>query len=381
MTWGNPLLRLDQGTAAAGFSRLSWQLDRRARARRPSGKRRVVVYGAGACGRRLLEAVRVQAEKDLQILGVFDDRKTPAANRTEWPEVGGGADDLIRLAQRHDVNEVILALPRTADARLGQLVEKFCVLPAAITLYDGSAAGGVDGEGGALRRRALLRSHQSGLYPSAKAIIDPLLAALAILVAWPFLLTIALLIKLDTPGPVLFRQARYGFKGKVFWLYKFRTLFHDRADPLGAAQSPPGDERVTRVGAVLRRTCLDELPQLFNVLKGEMSLVGPRPHPIGMRTGDLLCQDLLPYYFLRYRVKPGMTGWAQVNGWRGATRTTVQLQQRVAHDLYYIERCSFWLDARILALTLLGLMRSQDALQASSAGRHRLAAGGGRMPR
>ncbi|HEX6110943.1 MAG TPA: exopolysaccharide biosynthesis polyprenyl glycosylphosphotransferase [Geminicoccaceae bacterium] len=355
------LLGLDDRATSLGSPQTSCA--RRARARRSSGKRRVLVYGAGACGRKLLDAVRAQPETELQILAVFDDRLSPAASRTECPDVAGGADDLIRLAQMQRVDEVIVALPRSADARLKVLIEKFCVLPAAITIYDGMAAGGVDGAAGSLRRRVLLRRQHCGFYHRAKAIVDPLLAAVALMVALPLILVIALLIKLETPGPVLFRQARYGFKGKVFQLYKFRTLFHDHADPLGAIQAHPGDERVTRVGAVLRRICLDELPQLFNVLKGDMSLVGPRPHPIGMRTGDLLCHDLLPYYFLRYRVRPGMTGWAQVNGWRGAIHTPLQLQQRVGHDLYYIEHCSFRLDARILLSTLVGIAKSQEELQ------------------
>ena len=288
LAWG--ALRLNPGLATGDSGRTGRHRERCARSPRSSGKRRVVVYGAGVCGRRLLEAVRLQPKRELQILGVFDDRIAPAANRTEWPEVAGNSDDLIRLAQTEHVHEVIIAVPGAESARLSQLVEKFCVLPAAVTLYDGLAAGGLDGDSGLLRRRAVLRRRQSGFYQATKAILDPLLATLAIALTLPLLLTIALVIKLDTRGPVLFRQARYGFKGRTFRLYKFRTLLHERADPLGATQSHPGDERVTRVGAVLRRMCLDELPQLFNVVKGDMSLVGPRPHPIGMRTGDLLCQ-------------------------------------------------------------------------------------------
>jgi exopolysaccharide biosynthesis polyprenyl glycosylphosphotransferase len=358
------LLPLDDGNASAGSLQTSYM--RPAPPRRSSGKRRVLVYGAGACGRKLLDALRAHPENELQILGLFDDRRAPAADRTECRDLAGGVEDLIRLAQTQPVDEVIVALPRSADARLKVLIEKLCVLPAAITLYDGMAAGGVDSAAGSLRRRVLLRRQHRRFYHRAKAVLDPLLAALALLAVLPLIVTIAALIKLETPGPVLFCQARYGFKGRIFRLYKFRTLLHHRADPLGAIQTHPGDERVTRVGAVLRRLCLDELPQLFNVLKGEMSLVGPRPHPIGMRTGDLLCHDLLPYYFLRYRVKPGMTGWAQVNGWRGATRTAVELQQRVGHDLYYIDHCSFWLDARILVWTFVGMAKSQQNLQGGS---------------
>jgi exopolysaccharide biosynthesis polyprenyl glycosylphosphotransferase len=373
------LLRRDDRGASASPVQTSGP--RPAHSRQSFGKRRVLIYGAGACGRRLLDALHAQRENELQVRGVFDDRLSPAADRTECPEIAGGSDDLIDLAQTQDVDEVILALPRSADARLKALVEKFCVLPAAITLYDGLAAGGAGDAASSLRRRVLLRHQHWGFYHRAKAVVEPVLAALALLGALPLIAAIALLIKLETPGPILFRQPRYGFKGRIFELYKFRTLLHDHADPLGAIQTLPGDERITRVGAVLRRLCLDELPQFFNVLKGEMSLVGPRPHPIGMRTGDLLCHDLLPYYFLRYRVKPGMTGWAQVNGWRGATRTALELQQRVGHDLYYIEHCSFRLDARILLWTLVGFAKSQEELRAGSTRRRTIADRHRREPR
>jgi exopolysaccharide biosynthesis polyprenyl glycosylphosphotransferase len=308
--------------------------------------RRVLVYGAGEHGRRLVEAMQRRLANDLQVLGVFDDRTPVVPQRTQLQKVDGTSDELIRLAQRQHVDEVIIALPKAAHFRIAELINKFCALPASITLYEE-----LGGNSPSLRRRVLLHGRHGRSYQYAKRIVDCVLATIALLISAPLMMAIALTIKLDSPGPALFCQARYGFKGRIFRLYKFRTLRHELSDALGERQAHSGDERVTRVGAWLRRTCLDELPQFFNVLKGDMSLVGPRPHPIGMRTEKMLCTELIPYYFVRYRVKPGITGWAQVHGWRGPTVTAHQLRQRVDHDLFYVEHASGWLDLKILANT------------------------------
>ena len=175
----------------------------------------------------------------------------------------------------------------------------------------------------------------------------------AVLLAFiaPTLLLIAAAIRLDSPGPALFRQPRVGYRNKIFTILKFRTMHEHMSDVGADMQAVRDDPRVTRIGRVLRKFSLDELPQLINVIVGEMSLVGPRPHAPNTKAGDTLFHDAVEDYALRHRVKPGITGWAQVNGWRGRTETREQLRQRLAHDLYYIENWSFWLDVKIIALT------------------------------
>jgi exopolysaccharide biosynthesis polyprenyl glycosylphosphotransferase len=170
----------------------------------------------------------------------------------------------------------------------------------------------------------------------------------------PLLLFIALLIRLDSPGPVLFRQKRYGLNNRLIEVLKFRTMYHEARDENAEQLTRRNDPRVTRVGAFLRRTSMDELPQFLNVLRGEMSIVGPRPHALAAKAGRLLYQDAVRYYDSRHRMKPGITGWAQVNGWRGETDTVEQIRKRVEHDLYYIENWSIRLDLKIIIRTVLG---------------------------
>ena len=175
------------------------------------------------------------------------------------------------------------------------------------------------------------------------------------------MLMIALLIRLDSRGPVLFRQKRYGFNNELIEVLKFRTMYQERSDANGEQLTQRNDPRVTRVGAFLRRTSLDELPQFLNVLRGEMSIVGPRPHALAAKAGPLLYQEAVKHYNLRHRVKPGITGWAQVNGWRGETNTLEQIRKRVEHDLYYIEHWSIALDLRIIARTVVGGFTGHNA--------------------
>jgi exopolysaccharide biosynthesis polyprenyl glycosylphosphotransferase len=181
--------------------------------------------------------------------------------------------------------------------------------------------------------------------------IDVLVAGVALVAFWPALLLIALLIKLDSPGPVLYRQARHGRNERVFTLVKFRTLRVETCAPAAGPfrQVTPDDPRVTRVGRVLRWLSLDELPQLVNVLRGEMSIVGPRPHPVALNEQYATTID---GYLSRHRVKPGITGWAQVNGLRGETNTADKMERRVQYDLHYIEHWSLGFDLRIMARTL-----------------------------
>jgi len=197
--------------------------------------------------------------------------------------------------------------------------------------------------------------------PLFKVALDKIVASLMLVILAPIMAATALAIKIDSKGPVLFRQKRYGFNNELIEIYKFRSMYTDQADASAATLVTRGDARVTRVGRFIRRTTLDELPQLFNVLRGELSLVGPRPHATQAKAGASLYEHVVDGYFARHRVKPGLTGWAQINGWRGETDTTEKIERRVEHDLYYIENWSLPFDLYILLRTPLALIKAENA--------------------
>lgn len=195
----------------------------------------------------------------------------------------------------------------------------------------------------------------------AKGAFDKVVAATLLLCGLPLLGIVALLIRLDSPGPILFRQLRTGYNNTLFSMLKFRTMHHHMTDRQAAAQTMQGDQRVTRVGRVLRKLSIDELPQLINVLRGDMSLVGPRPHAPGTAVDGIRVDDLVPGYARRHHVRPGLTGLAQVNGSRGCMTTPEHVAQRLRYDLEYIEHWSLWLDCKIIALTVMREIFSRNA--------------------
>lgn len=209
------------------------------------------------------------------------------------------------------------------------------------------------GTGGALPCRA------NGAFE--KQALDYVLATLAVVVLAPLLLLIALMVKLESPGPVFFRQPRRGWNNEIFTVLKFRSMYTHLSDIDAKRQTSRNDPRVTRVGKWLRRLSFDELPQLFNVLRGEMSLVGPRPHAPNMQVEGQLLNIASNDYLLRYSVKPGITGWAQVNGVRGEVTRREELRRRIDYDLDYIRRWSIWFDIKILALTVTREFISKNA--------------------
>jgi len=215
---------------------------------------------------------------------------------------------------------------------------------------------GVEQIGGTLTFE-LKRAPLSRFERAMKRGTDIVLAGTALLVLVPFMLLVAAAIRLDTPGPVFFRQKRIGFNGLPFLIYKFRTMSVLEDGPI-VRQAVAGDSRVTRVGKWLRRTSIDELPQLVNVLRGEMSLVGPRPHA---EAHDTEFDRALADYALRQHVKPGITGWAQVNGYRGETPSLTSIQHRVEHDIWYIDNWSIWMEIRILIKTVGAVIEARNA--------------------
>ena len=201
-----------------------------------------------------------------------------------------------------------------------------------------------------------------GQYAGAlKRLFDIMGAVLAILFLLPLLLMVAASIRLETPGPIFFSQLRFGEGGRMFYIWKFRSMHADRGDATGAQRTTAWDSRVTRIGRLIRRTSIDELPQLVNVLVGDMSLVGPRPHATHMQVEGVLFHELVPQYHLRHTVRPGITGWAQINGSRGEVDTAEKAFHRVALDLWYVSHWSILTDLRILFLTVSGGFLSRRA--------------------
>jgi Undecaprenyl-phosphate glucose phosphotransferase len=277
----------------------------------------------------------------------------------------GSVDDLVRDVRLYGIDTVIVALPPAAEHQLVETLNKLTVVPVDVRLCPGEFA---------LRLGAVQTSHIGGhtflnvidrplrdWRWIAKSIEDRILSALILAMISPVMLAIALLIRLDSRGPVLFRQKRYGFNNELIEVLKFRTMYQERSDANGEQLTQRNDPRITRIGAFLRRTSLDELPQFLNVVRGEMSIVGPRPHAVSAKAGPLLYQEAVKHYDSRHRVKPGITGWAQVNGWRGETNTLEQIRKRVEHDLYYIEHWSIALDLRIIARTAVGGFTGRNA--------------------
>ena len=268
--------------------------------------------------------------------------------------------DVVASGRRGELDRVVLALPGLANDETRRIAHGLKALQIEVaSLFPLLGAGRVQHTTDLADIPLFLvsRRPQWGYGGLSKQILDYCLAMALLLWVAPLLLLIAAAVRLDSPGPVLFRQRRHGLNGSEFEIYKFRTMvWQGQGAAAGAVQTGRRDSRVTRVGAFLRSSSLDEVPQLLNVLNGTMSLVGPRPHPTVMRTEERLCDEITPDYPHRHRVKPGITGWAQINGLRGATETAEQLRQRVDHDNFYIENWSPWFDLRILAMTPASLL-------------------------
>lgn len=313
--------------------------------------RRVLIVGAGDLGKRVATKIKSNPWTGLNLVGYLDDYK-PLGEEVEGKKVIGRISDLQNVVRREGIDQVFVALPIRAYIRLMYIIEKLRdeivnvrVVPdiyQALTL----SASFEDFEG--LPLINLTDTPMYGWNVVAKRVSDIFFSLLALLITAPVMGLIAAGVKLTSPGPVFFRQRRYGLDGKVIWVYKFRTMTVCE-DGQNVPQAKKGDSRITPFGSFLRRTSLDEIPQFFNVLKGEMSLVGPRPHAVAHNE---YYRTLLKGYMLRHKVKPGITGWAQVNGFRGETDTIEKMENRVKYDLHYIENWSIWLDMKIMWLTI-----------------------------
>lgn len=354
---GSPLLLVGRTAVSLGL---------RAAAERT--RQRAVLVGDGPQAARFVAAMEARQDRSLRLLGLVDDSPAEAVDaergHSGLPRIGS-MQTLCTMIRRGEVDQVIFTLPWASEERMVGLQSILAKYPVDLRLAPDLAAyhSGSDAglEAGRIRLLRLADRPMRGWAGAVKAAEDYVLALSALAVAAVPMALIALAVKLDSPGPVFFRQRRTGFNNKDFFVYKFRTMYHEHADHEVRRQVQEGDPRVTRVGAILRRTSLDELPQIFNVLQGDMSFIGPRPHAPGTRAGGKLFEDVTTRYAARHRVKPGLTGLAQVRGYRGMTDTEEKLLLRVESDLEYIEKWSLWLDVVILLRTLLAVARMRNA--------------------
>ncbi|HEU4968152.1 undecaprenyl-phosphate glucose phosphotransferase [Sphingomonas sp.] len=327
---------------------------------------RVAIFGAGSQGDRLAKYILGNDKLTIDLVGFFDDRLPERLpDREVLLPLYGNLGDLIARIREGLVDQVIVALPWSAEKRLQEVVAELAITPVRIRLAPDLATFAFSQRPvvllGDLPVMTLFERPISGFDQIIKRIEDIAVGTLATVLFSPLFLLVAIAIKLDSPGPVFFRQEREGFNNRRFRIWKFRSMRSERCEPDGITQARKDDDRITRVGRILRRTSIDELPQLFNVLAGEMSLVGPRPHAPSTKAGDRLFSDVVSHYAARHKVKPGMTGWAQVHGWRGETDTEEKLLKRLEHDLYYIENWSVLLDLYVLGRTAITLIFQKSA--------------------
>jgi Undecaprenyl-phosphate glucose phosphotransferase len=330
-------------------------------------ERRTAIVGGGENGETLLRALQRQGEGDLRICGVFDDRTDARSPDlvAGYPKLGT-VDDLVSYSRKARIDLVIFTIPLIAESRVLQMMRKLSVLPVDIRL---------SAHTNKLKFRPRNYSYLGNVPVFdmadkpiadwdlvAKWLFDKVVGSLMLLLLSPIMLMVALAVKLDSKGPVFFKQKRYGFNNELIEVFKFRSMRTDMLDATASKLVTKGDPRVTRVGRFIRKTSLDELPQLFNVVfRGNLSLIGPRPHAVHAKAANQLYDSVVDGYFARHKVKPGITGWAQVNGWRGETDTEEKIQKRVQYDLEYIENWSVWFDAYILFMTPFALTKTENA--------------------
>lgn len=324
-----------------------------------------VILGATDNGVRLAEYMLRHSDVRSGLIGFIDDRIGRLPKSVAGLPLLGDSRELERLVRNERITQVLVALPWSAESRIGQIVRDLRRLPVNVLLVPDMLAfrhaRNRITEVAGLPMFNVSERPLDGWSPLIKRLEDLCLATLALTLTLPAMILVALAIKLDSPGPVLFRQRRYGYNNKLIEVFKFRSMYCDKADANAERQTTRNDDRITRVGRFIRKTSLDELPQLFNVLFGSMSMVGPRPHATATKAAGILFEDAVKEYTARHRVKPGITGWAQINGYRGETDTLEKIEKRVEFDLQYIENWSVWFDLYILCRTLPAVLFTREA--------------------
>ena len=323
----------------------------------------VAIAGSTAVGQRVVEAILTDPTLGLVVGGVYDDRSPPRRHQglEELAPFVGSLDELVEHAKDSRIDVVYIALPMRAEARAAELIRRLADTTATVCFVPDffvfdllhshwSSLGGVP-------ILSVFDTPFKGIEGWMKRTEDIVLGTCALLAISPVMIAVSIGVRLSSPGPILFRQRRYGLSGKEIYILKFRTMTVCE-DGAQVRQAQQNDTRITPFGAFLRRSSLDELPQLLNVLGGSMSLVGPRPHAVAHNE---IYRRKIQGYMLRHKVRPGITGWAQVNGWRGETDTIEKMEKRVEHDLQYIQRWSIWMDIAIMFLTVFGRKTRQNA--------------------
>jgi Undecaprenyl-phosphate glucose phosphotransferase len=327
--------------------------------------RNVAIVGAGDHGAMLLDSISQRKEPWTRIIGIFDDRLSRASDQIRSKDVLGTIDDLVHLSRLERIDEIVVALPWGAEKRLLQILDRLKVIPANVRLAPDAIGHRFLNQGfdklDSVPVFNIFSRPISGWSALSKSIEDLVLGSLLLIAVSPIMLACAIAIRIDSPGPIFFKQKRYGYNNNLINVYKFRSMYVNQLDANAAKLATRDDPRITRVGRILRRTSLDEIPQLLNVVLGQMSLVGPRPHATQAKAAGKLYEEVVKEYAVRHKVKPGITGWAQVMGWRGETDTEDKIIRRVECDLYYMENWSILLDIEILFRTVLAVLGGSNA--------------------
>ncbi|MEO0543695.1 MAG: undecaprenyl-phosphate glucose phosphotransferase [Pseudomonadota bacterium] len=335
-------------------------------ARNGTIERRAVIVGGGEPAEKLVRALERQADNDIRICGVFDDRSDERSPPivAGYPKLGN-IEQLVEFTRRARIGMLIVSLPLDAEERVLRMLKKLWVLPVDIRL---------SAHAHRLRFRPRTYSYV-GTVPMfdifdrpirdwdsvAKRAFDVFFSIFFIVLLSPIMLATALAVKLTSKGPIFFVQKRHGFNNEIINVFKFRSMYVDQQDKTAKNAVTKDDPRVTPVGRFIRKTSIDEFPQFFNALRGDLSLVGPRPHAMHAQTRDKLYGEVVDGYFARHRVKPGVTGWAQINGWRGEIDADEKIKKRTEFDLFYIENWSLLFDLKILFLTPIRLLNTENA--------------------
>lgn len=348
------------------IARMAFSIVVRSWVRQGQLQRRAVVYGWGKNTANMIRSLERDEDNDARVLGFFDRRSTDGIPDSVGPIPHcGDLDALIALARRTRIDIAILDIPVADEDRLRSTLNRLSQLPLDIRL---------PAEATSIRFRPRTYSYIGDVQfidvfdrpisdwgHFGKTVFDRVIATAALVLLSPLMAAVAIAIKLESRGSVLFKQKRYGFNNELIEIYKFRSMYTDMSDSTAAKLVTKDDPRVTPIGRFIRKTSIDELPQLFNVLNGTLSLVGPRPHATHAKAANELYNEVVDGYFARHKVKPGITGWAQINGWRGETDTREKIEKRVEYDLYYIDNWSLLLDFYILLRTPFALFDTKNA--------------------
>jgi Undecaprenyl-phosphate glucose phosphotransferase len=325
-------------TSHLALSRFIAQAWARPVAKQGRFRKRIAIVGGGKTAEDALNALQSSPGLDVEIIGLFDDRfdgRSPQSIRAH-KKIGKIAD-LATYARTSRVDLIIVAIPLSAEARLLYILKRLWELPVDIRISGNASSLKFSSKAytciGCLPLLSVFDRRLEGWGLFLKNVFDRVVASTALVVFAPVILVVAAAIKLESKGPVIFKQKRYGFNNELIEIFKFRSMYTNLCDANATTLVSKGDPRVTRLGRIIRKTSLDELPQLFNVLTGQLSLVGPRPHATRAKAADRLYEQAVDGYFARHKARPGITGWAQINGWRGETDTREKIEQRVKYHL------------------------------------------------